>query len=114
MWLYAYESALKGLNARRRPAGRISAVTFFKFHRALSWLCIQSRAGRRIADMKKPRRGFPPGAHFLSFNFTNILIWGSGSTGGRACRRGRKLPHTRLGEGDMDVAGDKQAGYPDR
>jgi hypothetical protein len=35
----------------------------------------------RIADTKKPRRGFPPGAHFLSFNFTNILIWGFVSTG---------------------------------
>jgi hypothetical protein len=28
-------------------------------HLRLSWLCVQIRAGRRIADMKKPRRGFP-------------------------------------------------------
>ena len=26
--------------------------------------------------MKKPRRGFPPGAHFVSFNFGNNLSWG--------------------------------------
>jgi hypothetical protein len=30
--------------------------------------------------MKKPRRGFPPGALFVSFNFVNILIWGFVST----------------------------------
>jgi ABC-type uncharacterized transport system substrate-binding protein len=24
--------------------------------------------------MKKPRRGFPPGAHFVSFNFANTLF----------------------------------------
>jgi hypothetical protein len=51
--------------------GRIAALAFFKGHLVLSWLRIQSRSGRRIADMKKPRRGFPPGAHFVSFNFLN-------------------------------------------
>jgi hypothetical protein len=51
--------------------GGLVALALFKCHLVLSWLCIQSGSGRRIADMKKPRRGFPPGAHFVSFNFPN-------------------------------------------
>jgi hypothetical protein len=65
-------------------------------HLRLSWLCVQIRAGRRIADMKnpgavsriasrvyptcarkKPISGRPEiGAHFVSFNFPNNVIWG--------------------------------------
>jgi hypothetical protein len=50
-----------GLVARaRRPAGRISALTFFEPHLIVSWLRIQTRSWRCIVH-KKTRCGFPPG-----------------------------------------------------
>jgi hypothetical protein len=36
-------------------------LALFKFHLVLSWSCIQSRARRRIADMKKPGAVSRPG-----------------------------------------------------
>jgi hypothetical protein len=60
-----------GISLRREwwPAGRISALAFFKCHLVLSWFCIQSRSARWIADMKKPRRGFPPRGTLREFQF---------------------------------------------
>ena len=45
--------------------------------------------------MKKPRRGFPPGAHFVSFNFGNNPIWGGMSMPGTTCRNLPNRPANR-------------------
>jgi hypothetical protein len=49
-------------------------------HLVLSWSCIQSRWGAADRGHEKTRRGFPPGAHFVSFNFANTPICTTRST----------------------------------
>jgi hypothetical protein len=44
-----------------QPVEALLEILHAKRHLVLSWLCMQDRAGRRIADMKKPGAVSRPG-----------------------------------------------------
>jgi hypothetical protein len=49
-------------------------------HLVLSWSCIQKLPGAADRGHEKTQCGFPPGAHFVSFNFANTPICAATST----------------------------------
>jgi hypothetical protein len=74
------------ISSNRSWARRIqSLLTIFDF-----LLRVENR-------MKKPRRGFPPGAHFVSFNFLNTAIPEGCQVTQALCRSSGRLPTSALG-----------------